>query len=419
MSTDASPTARDAAPSGTMPQSTRTRRLALGLVVVVGIAVGASFLLRPAGPTPSGQSPGPAAAASAPVTASALELSPNDVAIAAPQEMVRLLEITGALRAVNWSTVKARVAAELQSLDVREGDTVRAGQVLGRLDATEFSLRLRQSQEQAAQARAQLEIAERALENNRALVSQGFISQNALDTSVSNAAAARAALMAANAAADLARKAQDDTVLRAPIGGQVSQRLVQPGERVGVDARLIEIIDLSRLEIEAAVPPQDLAALRIGALATLRVDGIDAPVTARVARINPAAQAGTRAVMVYLAVAPQPGLRQGLFAQGKIELERRTVLAVPASAVRIDQARPYAIALESGQAVVRELVLGTRGQGGGAQEALVEVRSGLTAGTTVLRGGAGPVRAGTRLQLAAPVASATTNAPVSASAPLR
>ena len=260
------------------------------------------------------------------------------------------------------------------------------------------SLRLHRGMD-AAQARAQLEIAERTLENNRALVAQGFISQNALDTSVSNAAAARAALLAANASADLARKAQDDTVLRAPIGGTVSQRLVQPGERVGVDARILEIIDLSRLELEAAVPPQDLGALKVGALAMLRVDGFTQPVKARVARINPAAQAGTRAVMVYLSVEPLPGLRQGLFAQGRIDLERRMALAVPASAVRIDQARPYVITLEDGRAVVHELELGQRGSDASDQEALVEVISGLAEGSTVLRGSVGAVRPGTRLQL--------------------
>ena len=340
--------------------------------------------------------------APAPVAAAApeLELAPADVAVAAPRELRRTLEVTGALKAVNWAMVKARVAAEVARIDVREGDRVSAGQVLGRLDGTEYELKLRQAQQQAMSAKAQLDIAERALENNRALVGQGFISQNALDTSVSNAAAARGSLQAANAAADLARKALTDTVLRAPIAGWVAQRLVQPGERVAVDAKLIEIVDLSKLEIEAAVPAQDLASLKPGALATLRVEGVETPVTARVARIGPSAQAGTRAVPIYLAVDGQPGLRQGLFAQGEIELERRTALAVPASAVRIDQALPYAIALEDGRAVARPLALGLRSGAGTEGEVLVEVTAGLAEGSTVLRGSVGTVRDGTRLRLA-------------------
>jgi membrane fusion protein (multidrug efflux system) len=365
----------------------RTLVAGVAALAVAGV-VAAIALRRPPAPAP--------VAAAAPE----LELAPADVAVAAPRELRRTLEVTGALKAVNWAMVKARVAAEVARIDVREGDRVAAGQVLGRLDGTEYELKLRQAQQQAMSAKAQLDIAERALENNRALVGQGFISQNALDTSVSNAAAARGSLQAASAAADLARKALTDTVLRAPIAGWVAQRLVQPGERVAVDARLIEIVDLSKLEIEAAVPAQDLASLKPGALATLRVEGVEAPVTARVARIGPSAQAGTRAVPIYLAVDGQPGLRQGLFAQGEIELERRTALAVPASAVRIDQALPYAIALEDGRAVARPLALGLRSNAGTEGEALVEVTAGLAEGSTVLRGSVGTVRDGTRLRLA-------------------
>jgi len=378
-----------------MPWNRRNLLAAVVILVVVAVAVAVLIQRRHAQAT-----------STPPVTAvPILELSATDVAQVAPRELVRVLDITGELRAVNSSMIKARVAAEVQSLDVREGDRVKAGQVLGRLDGTEFSLRLRQAQEQAVQAQAQLEIAERALDNNRALVSQGFISQNALDTSVSNAAAARAALQAANAAAGLARKSLDDTVLRAPIQGLVSQRLVQPGERVSVDARLLEIVDLSKLEIEASVPPQDVGAVQIGALASLRVDGIGQPVTARVARINPSAQAGTRAVPVYLSVDPQPELRQGLFARGSIELERRSALSLPASAVRIDQARPYVIVLEQGRAVRRDVELGLRGRASAASEPMIEVTAGLTEGSTVLRSSVGVVRDGTRLRLAGSLAA--------------
>jgi RND family efflux transporter MFP subunit len=379
-----------------MPWNRRNVLAAVAILVVVAVAAAVLIQRRHAQAT-----------STPPVTAvPILELSATDVAQVAPRELVRVLDITGELRAVNSSMIKARVAAEVQSLDVREGDRVKAGQVLGRLDGTEFALRLRQAQEQAVQAQAQLEIAERALDNNRALVSQGFISQNALDTSVSNAAAARAALQAANAAAGLARKSLDDTVLRAPIQGLVSQRLVQPGERVSVDARLLEIVDLSKLEIEASVPPQDVGAVQIGALASLRVDGIGHPVTARVARINPSAQAGTRAVPVYLSVDPQPELRQGLFARGSIELERRSALSLPASAVRIDQARPYVIVLEQGLAVRRDVELGLRGRASAASEPMVEVTAGLTEGSTVLRSSVGVVREGTRLRLAGSPAAA-------------
>ncbi len=353
-----------------------------------------------------------AAAASAAAPAAAVELAASDLALAQVTPMVQTLNISGSLKAVQSAFVKARVAAEIKSLSVREGDRVVAGQLIGRIDPTEYQLRLRQAEDQAASAKAQLDIAERTLANNQALVNQGFISQNALDTSVSSAAGARASLQAARASADLARKAVRDSDIRAPIAGLVSQRLVQPGERVGLDARLVEIVDLSQVELEASVAPEDVPSLRVGQVARLSIDGLAESLAARVVRINPSAVAGTRAVLAYLQVTAHPALRQGLFARGSIELQKRQVLTVPASAVRSDQAQPYVLTLENGSATQRVVVLGARGEavfGAGpgtsnppaTPEPAVEVSSGLTAGVQVLRASVGGLRAGTRLSLGA------------------
>lgn len=402
-----------------MPDSSkkpRWLRWLIVLLVLVVLGVGTRLLLarRAASATAA-----PAAAASA-ATPPQLELAAADLLTAVPNTLSRRLEVSGSLKAVNTALVKARVAAELKTLTVREGDAVKAGQVIGQLDTTEFDWRLRQAEQQAAAARAQLEIAQRQLANNKALVAQGFISPTALDTSVSNQAGAQANLQAALAAVELARKSRSDATLVAPISGLVSQRLAQPGERVALDARIVEIVDLSRIELEAAIAPQDLANLRVGAKASLMLDGGAAPVAASVARINPSASAGARTVMAYLALAPHPALRQGLFARGSIELGQTSALAIPLSAVRTDQAEPYAIRVtrdaKGDRAERRVLVLGASGVPASTtagSDAWVEVRSGLQAGDRLLAASAGLVADGMRLKLpAVPVPAAA--APASA-----
>jgi membrane fusion protein, multidrug efflux system len=334
-------------------------------------------------------------------------LNGSDVVAAAQQEMVHTLQISGSIKAVNTALVKAKVAAEVKSLTVREGDRVRAGQVIGQLDTAELQLKLRQAEQNAASSKAQRDIAKRALDNSRALVAQGFISPTGLETSVSNAASAQASLQAAQAAVDLARKALADAQLVAPISGLVSMRWVQPGERVSIDARLAEIVDLSRLEIEATVTPEDAVQIKIGQLARMDMDGLAQPLVAKVARINPSTQAGTRAIGVYLALSTQTGLRQGLFATGHIDVERQTRLVLPVSSVRIDQALPYVVALENGVTAQRSVTLGSRGDAliGSERESVVEIKAGLAAGTTVLRGSVGKMRDGTAVRVGAAAAA--------------
>lgn len=367
----------------------RWHRWTLALLLLALVVAGGARLL--------GARKAQQAQAAAPKAAAVLELSPADLLPVRRAELTRTLEVSGSLVAVNSAFVKARVAAEVKSVAVREGDSVKPGQLLAQLDPVEFDWRLRQAEQQAQAARAQLEIAQRTLQNSRSLVTQGFISATALENAVSTEAGAQATLQAALAAVELARKARADAAVVAPLGGQIAQRLVQPGERVPVDAKLLEIVDLSKLELQASVAPEDAVQLRVGDAARLQVDGLDGAVAARVVRINPSAQAGSRSVIAYLELAPNPALRQGLFARGTIELERRLALLLPLSAVRTDQAQPYALRLDGAKVAQRSLELGARGLAGTVPA--VEVLRGLADGDRVLAGSLGTVRDGAAVRV--------------------
>jgi RND family efflux transporter MFP subunit len=327
-----------------------------------------------------------------------VELAASDVVKAETRELARGLPISGSLRAVNSAVIKARIAGELQGLTVREGDAVKAGQVVARIDPTETQARVKQAQEQADSAKAQIDIAQRQYNNNKSLVDQGFISKTALDTSWHNLVAAEANHKATLAAVDMARKSLEDTYLRAPISGVVAQRVAQPGERVGVDARVLEIVDLSRLEIEATLSSADSMEVRVGQSATLRVEGSAKPVAAKVVRINPSAQAGSRSVLAYLAVEDPTGLRQGLFAQGVVATGAASALAVPLSAVRTDKPSPYVQVVENNAVAHKPVRTGTRGESDKDTWVAVE---GVPAGATVIKGHVGPLREGTAVKFTA------------------
>ena len=360
-----------------------------------------------------------------------VRVGPQEVVQLQPRQLQLTVPVSGVVQAVRSAVVKAYVAGELRGLQVREGDSVRKGQELARVDATEVEARWRQTRQQADAAQAQLQLSQRQHDNNQALVTQGFISTTALATSQSNLDAARANLAAAQAAADVARKSVTDSVLRSPMDGQVSQRLVQDGERVGVETRVLEIVDPSDLEVVAQLAPADSVRVQVGQQAQLQVQGAGedvASVPARVVRINPSAQAGSRSVAVYLRVQDAPAnanatvnvnvnagvaqgatpiVRPGLYLQGRIVTGQTEQLAVPLTAVRTDQPQPYVQLLQpagesdADKALLRvqhrPVTLGSQSAQDGAT--WIAVSSGLQAGDRVLAGSVGGLRAGTAVQL--------------------
>lgn len=299
------------------------------------------------------------------ITQTHIEIAQSDVVVAEERNLTQTLNLSGTVKALNYAVIKAKVAGELKEVTVREGDRVKAGQVLARIDPVEYQQRWTQLKEQSDAAKSQMEIAQRQWDTNKALVDQGFISKVALDNSQASLQGAIASHRAAVAAADVARKALDDSVLIAPFAGVIALRSAQPGERVGIDARVLELVDLSQLEIETPLTPSDSVDVRVGQPARIQIEDRKQLVSAKVKRISPSAQVGSRSVMVYLSIDEPEGLRHGLFAKGQLQLKTVQALSLPLSAVRTDRAKPYVQVVdkvgETMQVVHKTVELGLRG----------------------------------------------------------
>ena len=351
-------------------------------------------------------------AAQAPVVAPVFVIATSDTVIASEQRLVQNLPISGNLKAVNTVVIKSRVAGEITQLSLREGDYVKAGQVVARIDPTEYQRKLRQAEQQADAAKAQVDIAKRQYDNNKSLVDKGFISVTALETSFSNLSGAEATYKAALSGADVARKVLDDAVLTSPISGQVSARLAQPGERVSVDVRLLEVVDLNSLELEATMSPADSIDVRVGQQATLQLEGREQSVTAKVQRINPNVQAGSRSVLVYLRLDSVSGLRQGLYGQGQLALGQRQVVAIPLDAVRTDKPQAYVQSIDNNKVTHHVVKTGLRGQLLGQTDNTVWVEvNGVPPNSLVLRGTAGALREGLAVRSGSTPPAASTATP--------
>jgi membrane fusion protein (multidrug efflux system) len=372
----------------------RGNLIVVAALVVAGIAAGGYAAVR-------GKRAGPTPAAAAPVA----EFLQSDLYIVEPGTLERTLPLTGSLTPLTEATVKAKVAGELVAVAVREGESVKRGQMLARIDPTEVRARVAAREADVQAARAQLVWAEKNRDQQKALLEKTFISQSAFDNIQSNYDVAAARLRAANAELALARKSQGDAVLTAPFSGVVSLRHAQPGERVALDAKVISLVDLSRLQLEASVPPAAIGQVQVGQTMNFRVEGFgEREFAGRIERINPSATAGSRSISVYAVIDNREGLlRGGMFAQGGLTLSRvANALSVPASAVREEIGQTFVYAIEDGLVKRKNVRVGAPDAAG-----RVQVLEGLAAGERIVRVNLGSLREGVAARLSGPQPSAT------------
>ncbi len=242
-----------------MNQSKRITRRSMIMVAAVAVVVLAVSALALRGRQNAAD-----AAASAKSAGPVAEFLQDDLFVVEPRTLDRVLPLTGSLMPLTEATVKAKVAGELVAVTVREGESVKQGQVLARIDLTEVQAKVAARQADVAATRAQLTWAEKNRSQQKALLDKSFISQSAFDNIQSNYDVAVARQHAAEAELVVARKSLGDAVLVAPFPGIVSQRHAQPGERVALDAKVMSVVDLSRLQLEAAVPPAAIGQVRGG-----------------------------------------------------------------------------------------------------------------------------------------------------------
>jgi RND family efflux transporter MFP subunit len=350
-------------------------------ILVLAGAGGYAFTHRDAA---SANSPGkPAAQAAKAEKEPVHELSRRDVAVIEARPLALTLPLNGSLSPLSQATVKSKVSGVILATTVQEGMEVKAGQPIARLDDAEARARVAQQQAALADASARLALAKKNMANSAALLKQNFIAQNAYDTSVNGVDLAQAAVDSARAQLELARIALNDTVIRAPLSGVVSKRHAQAGEKLAPDSPVFTIVDLKHLTLDAQVPANDIPRVKVGQDAQFKVDGFgDRAFTGKVARINPATETGSRAMIVYISVDNPDGLlRAGMYGKGTLITEKSAPHPLlPLGAVQQDAGRDVVYRVDGGKVVAQPVKLGLKNE----DEGLVEALEGVPAGATVM-----------------------------------
>lgn len=266
-----------------------------------------------------------------------IELAANDVVLAKRQAKQPGVSLTGTLNPVVQVRVNAPFEGRVADVAVRPGDKVAAGERLARFDETDLHARFQERSAAVASAEEQLRVAERTRTSNQALLSQNFISKNAYDNTLGGYAERRAALDAQLAQLAIIKRAMRDAQVTAPFPGVVATRNVEPGQWVEPNRNLFTLVDLRRLEIEASIPSQKIALVRVGQRVTFKAEGFgDEPFEGRLTRISPTTQSGTRSLLVYVALEnPGERLRAGLFVSGEIAVgQPQNIVLLPVTAVQ-------------------------------------------------------------------------------------
>ncbi|MFO1158307.1 MAG: efflux RND transporter periplasmic adaptor subunit [Reyranellaceae bacterium] len=345
---------------------------AIGVVVAVG-----AFAWK------SGKSSAGNVAGSAPSPPErSLELIGAELHTIKPRGLVDVVRFTGTTQPVDQTIVKARVAGRLAEVLVREGDRVTKDQVLARFETNELQAKVNERQSAVDAARAEARWTARDRSDKETLATRNIVSQAAVDQARSTADNRASMVAVSEAQLEVAKKNLADAEVRAPFDGVVGERLANQGESLPIDGKILALLDTSHVEVTAQMPAADVVRLKVGQPAGVTLEGFgDRIFEGRVTRISPTTQAGSRSIPVYVEIVDRhDALRGGLFATGTVVVQEKShALAVPASAMRKDDAGDYVLSVENG-VLVRKPVGAVRTWSRGE---LVEVK-GLESGMTIV-----------------------------------
>lgn len=343
-----------------------------------------------------------------------LEFVPSEVAKPTLTAMPAVIEFSGPLVAPGTVVVRAKSNGTLLNLAVGEGSRVKAGQALGQVDLEELRYRIAERNASVEAMRAQMEQAERSYKANEGLAAKNFIAQTALDTSRAAYESARANWNAAKAQLDTSQVTMRQAALVAPINGIVAKRHALPGEKLAAEQQILTIVDLSRLELAGLVGTHEVSRLQPGMPVQVQVEGVDQPVEAKIARIAPAAEPGTRSIGVTLVLDnPKELYRAGQYAVAKVVLKDDTQrLTVPIAAITRNSGQEQVWMIEGG-ALVRRIVTTGRSD---AREGRVEILNGLKPEAQVLAARFENLREGDKATIVAAKSAKVASAAASATA---
>jgi RND family efflux transporter MFP subunit len=320
-----------------------------------------------------------------------------EAAVAQRRDISSFIETNGTLEAENEVDLVARIAAPLVRLNVEEGDRVRQGDLLARLDDTEIRAK-------AAVSKANLDESKLAFERAARLHDANLISPEDYEQALTRFETSRAQFESDQIELGY-------TEIRAPFSGLIIHRYVNFAEQVSPNSRLFRISDFDPLLCPIQIPERDLSRVRIDQSAYLTLEAwADDQFSAKVLRISPVVDATTGTVKVTLALESEDRLRPGMFASVYLKTETRSdALVVPKSALSLDSIGDTVYVVADGEAQRREVKLGFQ------EGDFVEVVKGVELGESIVTVGQDGLSDGTPVRVVSGGETESTSDSVSSS----